>query len=59
MFYNNRRLSGSIPLFDTGSYPRITNYTNYLEGVSQAAITNASTYISMHDTSWVPQAWLE
>ena len=57
MFYNNRRLTGSIPLFDLGSYPRITMYSNYVEGVNKANITNAEVFMGTHPDSWVPQTW--
>ena len=59
MFYNNRRLKGTIPLFDPGSYTRITQYTNYVEGVSKNFIINANTFISSHTGNWIPQTWLE
>jgi hypothetical protein len=59
MFYNNRILRGSIPLFDVGSYPRITSYSNYLEGVTKGNISNADLFISSHTTDWIPQSWNE
>ena len=59
MFNNNRLLKGSIPLFDVGKFTRIRNASSYLEGVTKENITNASTFISMHDISWIPQTWIE
>lgn len=59
MFYNNKRLTGSIPLFDTGSYPRINAYSNYVEGVNKGSISNADLFISSHSADWIPQAWNE
>lgn len=59
MFNNNRLLKGSIPLFDVGKFTRIRNASSYLEGVTKENITNASTFISMHDVSWIPQTWVE
>lgn len=59
MFYNNRLLRGSIPIFDTGSYPRITIFTSYVEGVNKGNISNASLYMSSHNTDWIPQSWNE
>lgn len=59
MFSNNRLLAGSIPLFDTGKFPRIRSVSGYVDGVSKFNITNADTFISMHDNSWIPQLWIE
>lgn len=59
MFYNNRLLSGNIPLFDTAIYRRLVLYSNYLEGVSKYNIQNADTFINLHGTNWIPQTWTE
>jgi hypothetical protein len=59
MFYNNKLLRGAVPIFDTGSYPRITSFTSYLEGVVKGNISNASVYMSSHSTDWIPQSWNE
>lgn len=59
MFSNNRLLKGSIPLFDVGKFTRIRNVSSYVEGVTKENITNANTFISMHDVSWIPQTWIE
>lgn len=59
MFNNNRLLRGSIPLFDTSKFTRIRNYSGYVEGVNKSSITNATTFIGMHESGWVPQTWIE
>jgi hypothetical protein len=59
MFNNNHLLRGSIPLFDVGKFTRIRTVSSYVEGVPKDSITNASTFISMHDISWIPQNWIE
>ena len=59
MFNNNRLLRGSIPLFDVGKFTRIRNVSSYVEGVTKENITNANVFISMHDSSWIPQTWIE
>ena len=59
MFWNNRRLQGTIPLFDEGSYTRILIYSNYVEGVDRGRIQNAAAFINSHDASWIPQSWFE
>ena len=59
MFYNNRLLKGSIPLFDSGSYPRISSFSSYVEGVNKNSITNANVFMSIHPTTWIPLTWLE
>jgi len=59
MFHNNALMTGSIPLFDTGKFTRIRTVSGYLEGVSKGNISNANTFISMHDASWIPQAWID
>jgi len=56
---NNQHLSGSIPLFDVSKFTRIRSVSGYVEGVNKGSITNASSFISMHDTSWIPQSWIE
>ena len=59
MFANNQRLTGSIPLFSVANFPRIRTVSGYVEGVNKGSITNANSFISMHDTSWIPQSWIE
>lgn len=59
MFSNNSHLRGSIPLFDIGKFTRIRNVSGYVEGVNKSSITNANTFINMHDSSWIPQSWIE
>ena len=55
-FYNNRLLTGSIPLMEGGSY--IISYMGYIEGVSMSNISNSAAYMSAHpDMSWWPTAW--
>lgn len=57
VFYNNRMLSGSIPIMSGGSY--ISSHASYVEGVNKMAIENADAYISSHSTdlSWIPLSW--
>ena len=59
MFSNNRLLKGSIPLFDVGKFTRIRSVNGYVDGVTKDNIVNASTFISMHDISWIPRTWIE
>jgi len=54
MFYNNRLLSGSIPLMN-GSY--ITQFNAYVEGVSKSSITNAAQFMDLHSDAWIPTTW--
>lgn len=59
MFLNNVSLKGTIPLFDEGVYTRIRSNAGYVEGVMKDNISNAETFINIHDTSWIPQTWIE
>ena len=59
MFYNNNQMRGSIPLFDSGTYPRISSFGSYVEGVTKSNINNANLFISIHPESWIPLSWLE
>ena len=59
MFHNNALMIGSIPLFDIGKFTRIKTVNGYLEGVSKGNISNANAFINMHDTSWIPQSWMD
>lgn len=59
MFSNNRLLKGTIPLFDISKFKRIKSVTSYVEGVPKQNIDNASQFISMHDTNWIPLDWIE
>jgi hypothetical protein len=59
MFHNNALMIGSIPLFDIGKFTRIKTVNGYLEGVSKGNISNANAFINMHDTSWIPQSWID
>lgn len=42
MFANNRRLTGSVPLFNSNYYTVINAYEGYLTGVSKGQVTNQS-----------------
>lgn len=59
MFYNNGLMRGTIPLFDTGSYTRITKFSNYVDKVPKGNITNADVFISIHSGAWIPQSWID
>lgn len=59
MFANNKLMIGSVPLFDTTKFTRIISAGGYLTGVNKSQINNADVFISMHDTSWYPQSWIE
>lgn len=51
MFMYNVNLKGSLPLFDPTVYSAINTYSNYITGVSQSNITNASSLNSRYKPS--------
>lgn len=55
MFYYCQKLSGSVPEFNSTTYPVLNIVSNYLSGVSKENITNADNL----EDRLVPQNWLQ
>ena len=54
MFYDNKNMKGSIPLFKAIMYPILSNVAGYLYGVPKANITNAAEVeLRLRPTEWL------
>lgn len=54
MFYNNRKMIGEVPQFESSMYTRLVTVSNYLYSVPKSNITNAGNL----ETRLVPAEWL-
>lgn len=54
MFYNCSGMSGSVPLFQSATYPVLNTVSGYLSGCTKDAITNAD----LLEARLVPTEWL-